>query len=59
MDHPNRPAITEADQQALRELRADIQTGLDDLSAGRVVALNIEAIIAKGRQRLATLSPST
>jgi antitoxin ParD1/3/4 len=40
-------------ERALDELRAEIEKGLADIEAGRLVDLDAEEIIAQGRQLLA------
>ena len=40
-------------QIKLERLRADIQVGLDDIDAGRVVPFDAADIIKRGRERLA------
>jgi antitoxin ParD1/3/4 len=50
-------AVTEAlgllrsREQKLNALRKDIQTGLDDLDAGRTTPFDVEDIFRRGRQR--------
>jgi len=39
--------------EALASLRADVQLGLDDIAAGRVVDFDVDSIIRRGRERLA------
>ncbi len=47
----NQQSIGEKEQ--LASLKKDIQRGLDDIKAGRVAPLDMKAIMAEGRARLA------
>lgn len=44
--------------EELAALKADIETGLSDVAAGRVQDFDAERIIARGRKLLADRSPS-
>jgi antitoxin ParD1/3/4 len=48
-----------AQERQLGELRADIQTGIDDIEAGRVRNFDADRIIEKGRQKRSGRSPSS
>ncbi len=42
----------EKQAKALEALRADVETGMEDVEAGRVYDFDAERIVQKGRQRL-------
>lgn len=50
--------LDEEEFAKLEALRADIQVGLDDLDAGRVGPLDIDALIAELHDRHAAKSPT-
>ena len=45
--------------QALEELRRDIDEGIADMEAGRVVDFNLDEILTLGRQRLAEIKSAS
>ena len=46
-------------EQKLAALRADLQVGLDDIAAGRVMELDLEDIKRRGRERLERQEPTS